>query len=292
MPNLLSLPSARHSLDTNIMKIAVIADPHIGTQKANFVPNWEAAVAHVNSLDVAFSIILGDLTLDGANLDDDLIFARNALDALRQPALVLPGNHDVGDVSRESHQPVDAQRLARWKHHFGSDRWICDTIPGWRLMGVNSQIFGTGLAEEEEQWEAIAAALDPSSNRATILFTHMPLFLENWDEVDRPYWAVLGQARKRLQTLLETSKTVAVVSAHVHRTLGLRHNDEPWMVWTAASSFLSRDESMPPQPGKEFLGVTILDFTGDGLDVRFDSVPGIVETYIEDYNGSIYPAPV
>jgi 3',5'-cyclic AMP phosphodiesterase CpdA len=274
------------------MKIAVIADPHIGTQKDNFVPNWEAVVAHVNSLDVAFSIILGDLTLDGANLDDDLIFARSALTALRQPVLVLPGNHDVGDVSRESRQPVDTKRLARWKHHFGSDRWICDAIPGWRLVGVNSQIFGTGLAEEEEQWEAIGSALDPSSKRTTVLFTHMPLFLENWDEADRPYWAVLGHDRKRLRTLLEMSKTVAVVSAHVHRTLDLQHASEPRLIWAAASSFLSRDESMPPQPGKELLGVTILDFTGDDIEVRFDKVPGIVKTYIEDYNGSIYPAPV
>lgn len=274
------------------MKIAVIADPHIGTKKANFVPNWEAVVAHVNSLDVAFSIVLGDLTLDGANLDDDLIFAKSALAALRQPVLVLPGNHDVGDVSRESRQPVDESRLARWKQHFGSDRWICDEIPGWRLVGVNSQIFGTGLVEEEEQWETIAAALDPSSGRATVLFTHMPLFLENWDEADRPYWAVLGQARKRLRTLLATSKTSAVISAHVHRMLDLHHDDELRMIWTTASSFLSRDESMPSQPGKEFLGVTILDCNGDDIDVRFDSVAGIVATYIEDYNGSIYPAPL
>ena len=274
------------------MKIAVIADPHIGTEKANFGPNWEAVVAHVNSLDVAFSVVLGDLTLDGANLEDDLIFAKGALTALRQPVLVLPGNHDVGDVSRESRQSADAERLARWKHHFGSDRWICDTIPGWRLVGINSQILGTGMAEEEEQWEAIGAALDPSSNRVTVLFTHMPLFLENWDEADRPYWAVLGHVRKRLRMLLKTSGTAAVVSAHVHRTLDLHQASEPQMIWTAASSFLSRDESMPSQPGKEFLGVTILDFTGDDLDVRFDSVPGIATTYIEDYKGSIYPAPV
>lgn len=274
------------------MKIAVIADPHIGVQKNNFVPNWQAAVAYVNSLDVDFSVVLGDLTLDGANRDEDCIFARQALDDLHRSVLILPGNHDVGDVSRESWQPANAERLKRWRRHFGDDHWICDTIPGWRLIGIDSQILATGLPEEEAQWDFMTTAFEEAAGRVPVLFTHMPLFLESWDEPDRPYWAVLGAARQRLQALMDRSATLAVVSAHIHRTLNFRAPGEPSRIWTAASSFLSRDESMPSQPGKASLGVSVLDFSdGNEIAVRFDDVPGITTTYIEDYHSSIYPAP-
>ncbi|MBO9134985.1 MULTISPECIES: metallophosphoesterase family protein [Rhizobium] len=273
------------------MQIAIIADPHIGAKTDDFVANWNAAVAHVNDLDVAFTIVLGDLTLDGANLEADLAFARQSLDTLRRPVLVLPGNHDVGDISRASRQPASRERLERWNRHLGADRWICDDIPGWRLIGIDSQVLATGLAEEAEQWHWLDEAFGGRGERAPVLLTHMPLFLENWDEADRPYWAIPTAARQRLRMLVESTGTAAIVSAHIHRTLDLPGADGPRQIWAAATSFLSRDASMPSQPGAANLGITILDFTDGALKVRFDSVAGISETYIEDSNGSIYPKP-
>ncbi|CCV14048.1 metallophosphoesterase [Mesorhizobium sp. STM 4661] len=272
------------------MKIAIIADPHIGTQKNNFVANWEICRAHVNAANVDFTVVLGDLTLDGANLTQDCIFARQSLAALEAPVLVLPGNHDIGDVSRQGRQPVNAERIKRWQQFFGSDRWVCDRIPGWRLIGVNSQLFETGLPEEEAQWQDIAAAFEQAGARKIALFTHMPLFLEHWDEEDRPYWTILGKARRRLRALMQESGA-AIVSAHIHRTLFQSRPGEPLIVWAAASSFLARDESMPPQPGAALLGVSFLTFVADSMEVRFESVPGVETTYIEDYKGSIYPPP-
>ncbi|WP_370677783.1 metallophosphoesterase [Pleomorphomonas sp. PLEO] len=270
-------------------RIAVIADTHIGVSKPNFVDNWRRAAQRVNDRRPDLTVILGDLTFDGANSDADCAFAREALADLKSPCLVLPGNHDVGDTDRGSRQPANAERLARWVRTFGADRWVSDEIDGWRLIGLNAQILGTGLPEEIEQWRFLEQAL--VTDRRTIVFTHQPLFLEHRREGDRPYWASVATARHRLLELTTRAGTLAILSAHMHRALSAVSSDGPALFWVPATSFLTRDTSMPPQNGAEMLGVTYLDLTDDGFSVAFDPAPGLEPFYIEDFNGTLYPAP-
>ncbi|KAA3506518.1 metallophosphoesterase [Agrobacterium vitis] len=274
------------------MKIAILADPHIGSQNDIFVENWKAAVKTVNGCDdVGLAIVLGDLTLDGANLEADLAFGAAELKEITAPVLVLPGNHDVGDIASDSVQPANEARLAAWEKHFGAWAWHSDAAEGWRLIGLNSQIIGSGLLAEEQQWAALERMLTERGNRKPVLFLHMPLFLEDWNEADRPAWALKTQDRLRLQRLIAEHGVFAVISGHMHRTLHLRQKDEPVLIWTPASSFLARDESMPSQPGKELLGVTLLDFGKDDISVEFMAIDGLMKSYIEDYKGSIYRSP-
>ncbi|MGV2125897.1 metallophosphoesterase family protein [Agrobacterium vitis] len=274
------------------MKIAILADPHIGSQNDVFVENWKAVVKTVNGYeDVELAIVLGDLTLDGANIEADLAFGAAQLKAINAPVLVLPGNHDIGDIARDSTQPADDTRLAAWETHFGAWYWQCDAVEGWRLIGLNSQIIGSGLPAEEQQWSALENMLKERGDRKGVLFLHMPLFLEDWNEGDRPAWALKTESRLRLQRLIADHAVFAVVSGHMHRTLHLQQKNEPVLIWTPASSFLARDESMPSQPGKELLGVTLLDFRNDDISVEFIDIDGLMKSYIEDYNGSIYRSP-
>ena len=270
-------------------RIAVIADTHIGASKTNFVDNWRRAARRVNDRRPDLTIVLGDLTFDGANSEVDCAFAKQALADLDGPCLVLPGNHDVGDTDRASGQPVDAERLARWVRYFGPDRWISEEIAGWRLIGLNAQILGSGLAEEADQWRFLEQGL--ATERRTLLFSHQPLFLEHRQEKDRPYWASVGAPRQRLLELATRAGTKAIVSAHMHRALSSVPSDGPALIWVPATSFLTRDTSMPPQNGGEMLGVTFLDFLDDGFTTAFDPVAGLEPFYIEDFNGTLYPAP-
>jgi 3',5'-cyclic AMP phosphodiesterase CpdA len=272
-----------------VTKIAVIADPHIGVEKPNFVDNWKRAVAHVNAHAPALTVILGDFTFDGANSEADCDLARAALAALDSPCLVLPGNHDVGDTDRSSWQPATSERIGRWIRHFGADSWLDETIPGWRLIGIDSQILGTGLAEEAAQWLFLEAAL--TTDRRTVVFTHQPLFLERWDDADRPYWTTNGEPRHRLRALLMKAGTTAVISAHMHRALTLVPADGPALIWVPATSFLTQDRSMPAQSGTGIIGVTFLDLSDASILVGFSPVPGLETFYIEDFNGTLYPRP-
>ena len=85
--------------------------------------------------------------------------------------------------------------------------------------------------------------------------------------------------------------TSAVVSAHMHRALAAVPARGPAFFWTPATSFLTRNSSMPAQDGTEIMGVTILDLSEHGMTAGFDPVPGLETFYIEDFNGSLYPAP-
>ena len=272
-----------------LTRIAVIADTHIGVSKTNFVDNWRRAAERVNDRRPDLTILLGDLTFDGANSDDDCAFAKEALADLKSPCLVLPGNHDVGDTDRGSRQPANAERIARWVRHFGADRWVSDEIAGWRLIGLNAQILGTGLSEEADQWRFLEEAL--LTDRRILLFTHQPLFLEHRQEGDRPYWTSVATARLRLLDVATRAGAVAIFSAHMHRALSFVSSDEPSLFWVPATSFLTRDTSMPPQNGAGMLGVTFLDLADDGFSVAFDPTPGLEPFHIEDFNGTLYPAP-
>lgn len=273
------------------MKIAVLSDPHIGSTNPIFVPNWEKVVVHVNARrDINLAIILGDLTLFGSEQAEDLLFGRRALDALNLPWLAVPGNHDVGDISRSSHQPSNSERLSLWTAQYGAGHWHDDRLPGWRLIGLNSQIIGTDLAEEVAQWEALTDALATCGSRKPVLFTHMPLFLNDWEERDRSAWALMTEGRNRLRRLIREHGICAVVSGHMHRTVQF-DTPETRMIWCATSSFLTYDRSMPEQPGAARLGLTILTLGDQDIDAEFIEIDDLMVSRIEDYNGTIYHSP-
>lgn len=273
------------------MKIAVLSDPHIGSTNPVFVPNWEKVVSYVNARnDIDLAIILGDLTLRGAEQTEDLVFGRRALEALNLPWLALPGNHDVGDISRSSHQPSNSERLSLWNGQYGPAHWHDDRLAGWRMIGLNSQIIDTGLTEEHVQWDALEQALATRGSRRPVLFTHMPLFLNDWDEADRPAWALMTEGRNRLRQLILTHGIGTVVTGHMHRTVQFDVL-ETRMIWCAASSFLTYDHSMPEQPGAALLGLTILSLDEGQVDAEFIEIDDLMVSRIEDYNGTIYRSP-
>lgn len=291
MSRLLRAPSTSLFPKDVPLKIAVLSDPHIGSTNPVFVPNWDKVVQHVNARhDIDLAIILGDLTLLGSEQAEDLLFGRRALEALNLPWLALPGNHDVGDIARTSHQPSNSERLQLWNEHYGPGHWHDDRLAGWRLIGINSQIIGTGLAEEEAQWEALSQALATCGSRKPVLFTHMPLFLKEWAEEDRPAWALMTEGRDRLRALILEHGVRAVVTGHMHRTIQF-DTPETRMIWCAASSFLTYDQSMPEQPGAALLGLTILTVGDQHIDAEFVEIDDLMVSRIEDYNGTIYRSP-
>jgi 3',5'-cyclic AMP phosphodiesterase CpdA len=84
-------------------------------------------------------VATGDLSLDGADHDADLIHARARHAALGLDWVAVPGNHDVGDATAlRAKQPADAARRTRWNAVFGPTSFSRD-VPGWRLIGLDTQ---------------------------------------------------------------------------------------------------------------------------------------------------------
>ncbi len=227
------------------------------------------------------TIVNGDLCINGPDSDAEMAFAQRALARLPGRVLALPGNHDMGDEppGQDPAQIVDAPRLARWDAAFGADRIAMDA-GSWRLVGVNAQLFGSGLAREAEQAAWLAAQLAPTHERPVALVLHKPLFLEAEDE-DAPTIATMNPApRGALLALLRDAGVRMVISGHLHAARdrvvgGIRH------LWVPALTFLGAGG----HGGRPAVGATVVDFGGEGAVVAPLPVHGLVPHDLDAIKG-------
>jgi 3',5'-cyclic AMP phosphodiesterase CpdA len=252
-------------------RIVALSDIHLSPTHGFFWENWRVARDFANSAKADAFIVNGDLAINGPDSDVEIAFAAAALGKLRGPVMALPGNHDVGDEppGQDPDQIIDTNRLERWDSAFAVDRWALD-CGGWRLLGVNAQLFGSGLAREQvqNQWldEQLKAADGP-----TALFLHKPLFLEHaMDDPTGP--ACMGpSARTQLLDKLNRFDVRLIVSGHLHqhrdRTFGAHRH-----LWLPAVAFAA------PQAlgGNDRCGVAILDFSEDAIEVAIERPRGLI----------------
>ena len=262
--------------------IVVISDPHLSPTHGFFWDNWRRACDAVNRMSPDAVIVSGDLCINGPESDAEMVFAGRALRRLNPPVYAVPGNHDVGDEppGQEADQIIDAQRLQRWKSVFSVDRFAFD-VGGWRMIGVNAQLLGSGLPEESEQ----DAWLDGEFSRTslpTMLVSHKPLFLQSAEESETTASSVNPEPRARLLRRLRRSPVQIVVSGHLHChrdvvRYGLRH------VWAPSTAFLLHahvDADAHP-----VVGILSVAFDESGVRVEVIDVPGLVAYDLAELKG-------
>ena len=133
------------------MKIIQITDTHFSPGKPHFNGNWAPLLTWIEDTGADLIVHTGDLTVDGADKDEDIVFSMDLMRQVSIPMLIVPGNHDVGHL-KGSDQPVTAERLTRWRSLAGADRWLEDAA-GWRFIGLNALLLGHEDDEEEAQFE-------------------------------------------------------------------------------------------------------------------------------------------
>jgi 3',5'-cyclic AMP phosphodiesterase CpdA len=122
------------------------------------VSNFEAMARIIGARSPDLVVNAGDIAFNGADVEDDLAYARACHAALDAAVRAVPGNHDVGDNpwGLGVEQPITDTRLERYRRHFGDDFWSVD-VASWHFVGANAQLFGSGLAVEEAQWSCLAS---------------------------------------------------------------------------------------------------------------------------------------
>ena len=193
-------------------RIVVLSDIHLSPTHGFFWENWCVAREFADAAKADAVIVNGDLAINGPDSDAEIAFAATALGNLRTRVMALPGNHDVGDEppGQDPDQIIDADRLARWDNSFATDCWALDA-GGWRLVGVNAQLFGSGLVREHAQDQWLNEQLS-TAGRPTALFLHKPLFLERLtDDLVSPA-CMVPSARTRLLDKLNRSDVRLIVS--------------------------------------------------------------------------------
>jgi 3',5'-cyclic AMP phosphodiesterase CpdA len=247
-------------------RVVVVSDTHLSTHAPEARANWDAVVAHVADVRPELVIHLGDLTLDGARSAVDLQYARGALDELPAPWLAVPGNHDVGDDASSPDAAagalIDDDRRQRWLDTIGADYWSVE-IGGRVVLGVNAQLFGTGLTAEDEQWTWLEQEVARHAPQRPLAFiTHKPVFARDEELATAPtYRFVREPARQRLASLLGTGRWELALSGHVHqhRRLADATTEHVW----APTAWAVLPEALQATVGTKRCGVVSVMFDGD-----------------------------
>ncbi|HZT87822.1 MAG TPA: metallophosphoesterase [Stellaceae bacterium] len=268
------------------MRLVQISDTHLSAVKPHFAANWEPLAAWIVAQRPDLVIHTGDLTVDGAGTDADLGHCVRLMRDLGVPFRIIPGNHDVGEANHPR-QPVNAARLTRWRAHFGMDRWFED-IGGWRLIGLNALLTGSGDEQEALQEGWLEGVMTAAGGRQIAWFLHKPLFLDDPDEPDTGYWSVKPEPRRRWLDRIRRKPVALVASGHLHKAHQTARDGVAY-VWAPSSAFLVGPQIQPEMPGEKRLGAVLYEIEGAAVRTHIAEVPGLQSYWIDDVVQEVYP---
>jgi 3',5'-cyclic AMP phosphodiesterase CpdA len=270
-----------------MMRIIQISDTHLSPGKTHFTDNWAPLAGWIAEQQPDLVIHTGDVTVDGADVTEDLRYTAELMRGLDVRFRAVPGNHDVGDAGH-GRQPVTEERLQRWRAHFGLDRWVED-VEDCRLIGFDALLLGRGERDEALQAEWLEAAMDDAGNRRIAWFLHRPLFLDSPDEGDTGYWSIKPQPRRRLLYLVERHSVALVGSGHLHKAHDFMHDGTRY-IWAPSSAYLLGPRmKAPPMPGENRLGAVVYEVAGRMIEAQIVAVPGLSRHWIDDVAEEVYP---
>ena len=80
------------------MRLIQISDTHLSPGKAHFADNWAPLARWIAEQRPDLVIHSGDVTVDGAEVEEDLRYCAELMRGLGVRFRAVPGNHDVGDA--------------------------------------------------------------------------------------------------------------------------------------------------------------------------------------------------
>jgi 3',5'-cyclic AMP phosphodiesterase CpdA len=249
-------------------RLTIVSDSHLSPRTPEAEANWSTIVEYAAQAVPDLVVHLGDLSLDGANDPGDLLFARAQLDRLPVPWLAVPGNHDIGDnpsTATPAEEAVNIERCERWNDVIGADRWTVEW-PDWTLVAINSQLIGSGLPAEDEQWDWLETELARRPARQPVaLVIHKPIMAEDEELAAAPPYRFAP--RPQGSPIIERARDGAidlVLSGHVHQYR--RQVFGPAVHVWAPTSWAVLPESTQPTFGVKRGGILSLVLDAGGFE--------------------------
>ena len=253
-------------------RIIQVTDLHLSREFPLFLMNWAVIAEHIVALRPDLVLATGDLTLADPDRDDDLVFAREKLDALGLPYRVVPGNYDTGDAPHKglvgigsNYRTISPERRARFRKIFGDD-WWSERMGDWLLLGINAQLFGSSLGEAEDQRRFVKETLDSQRGGALLLVSHKPLFSRKHG-ADEPGWSIPKQDSEWLKEQTSRFRVRVCVSGHLHRDKRY-HQSGIDFVWCPSTAYYSSHPRIEKRGGTLQVGALELELGSDELTIR------------------------
>ncbi|MBK0419454.1 metallophosphoesterase [Leucobacter sp. CSA1] len=251
----------------HIMRIIQISDTHISQLGGTTNENAEKAIELVSELEPDLVVHTGDVTILDPDEDDDRVAAKAILSRIEAPLRVLPGNHDIGEPGADPFggKSVTSERVAAFRAHFGEDRFV-DEVGEWTVVGFNSELFGSGLPEEEDQWAWLESLPERLGGRPTLIFSHKPVWAHA-PEYQTPKVSLDAAVLPRLEAILSRIDARGFGSGHLHHYALTAAPSRPSAVAVSAppTAFVHRSAEMArvTGPGMNQLGVVSYEIEGD-----------------------------
>ena len=264
--------------------LAIVADMHLAPPEAGAErqqSHEDLPGRRARHLEIALSQLEGGpapaATLfcgDNANQPvSDARYRRCAHDFMRRfpgPCLAIPGNHDVGSTVGWHHHDPGRMAAACAAFRRDWDDWWVFEAAGFRILGINSQIFGSGLPEAKEQAAWLRAELDKDSPHLRVVFAHTPAYLVGPDDDfsdGSEQMCLRSQARRPLLEILNASPPDLLVTAHAHRFWRCAQPRWDWLGVPATALGIDEMAAVPSHnlpPGDSRVGWVALRREGRG----------------------------
>ncbi len=260
------------------MRIVQLSDTHISHLGGVPTANMSFLISYLNhQIRPDLVVHTGDVVIANPDSARDRDAARELLAHIAAPLLVLPGNHDVGESADNPWMdiPVTSERIARYTSAWGEDHFFLAgeaTVRSadWVFIGLNSERFGAGLPQEDEQWDWLAGAAARARGKSVLLFLHKPLWFPGGSLSGI---TVPAADRQRLIALFADARLRVVANGHVHR-YRRAFEGEILTVWAPSMTFVTPAD---PNRGLEPSSPGIVEYLIDGDDIQAELrlVPGL-----------------
>jgi len=260
--------------------VAQVSDLHLSPRVPERQAQAELVVAGINQAKPDLTVVTGDLTDDGWERPEDLVWARDWMDdRLDHEWFAVPGNHDVGNFASLQTGIINSTRVENWDNVFGNRHL---TQPGrWTIVGINSMLAGSGLPAEQEQIDWLHKESDNMGYVAdSIFFGHSPLsitpidsirFFEESIDPAIGYWLGPSEGRESLWHRLNNFATTLYGTGHLHQSRIADDNGRN-IVWAPpASGTWVHAPGLPNPPAPERTGF-VLHHLGEDGSVRSEVV--------------------
>ncbi len=209
-------------------RIVQVTDTHFSV--ADGVPaQWPPTITWLRDDPPDLVVHTGDIVLADPDDEADRQFAKELLDQVPVPYVVIPGNHDVGFFGEEEALP---RRLTAFRATWGDDRFLLDDA-GWRIVGIDTYLLGT---PDHDAWLRSAVR----AGRPVLVFVHQPV---RGDPTDG--WEMTAAARDAFEGAVDGADVRVVASGHRHCSLHAGR-----AVWAPSLQFSSDGiAGCDPRPG-------------------------------------------